>query len=297
MSSSLQALALVAAFGSSLSFSTASVVFARFSREISSPWMNTMKASVAAVAFAIVLLLSGTWVPLDQRSGLALLTSGAIGLGIGDLFLLSAYARIGVSRTLMVFSFQPLLIGFASALIFGQDVGTARAIAILFFIACLFLLSFERYRSEGHWEIRGLVFALIGVGLDNSGVILSRWAFDQSQVLEPQQANLVRIAGALAVFAVFSLVKPIGLVKHFIALKPRDRALALGAPLVGTFLSLSLYLFAVKNGHLATVSAIVLSGPVLAALIESIVQKKPPSRYLIGGLLCLFLGMGLVFSS
>lgn len=294
---SLQILALIAAFGSALAFSTASIAFARFSKEISSPWMNAVKSSVAVTAFALVLLIGRIWGPLTPESAIALVVSGALGLGIGDLFLLSAYAHIGVSRTLMVFGFQPLLVGLASSVLFGQEIGPRRATAILFFVACLFLLSLERYKKEGHWEVRGLLYALLGVALDNSGVILTRWGFEHSDNLDPMQANFVRILGALAVFAVFSFFRPIGIVKHFRTLKPRDKALALSAPLAGTFLSLALYLFAVKNGHLASVSAIVLSGPVLAATLESAIQRKPPSRYVLGGLLCLFIGMGIVFTS
>lgn len=287
--------ALVFAFGSALSFSTASVVFARFSKEISSAWMNTFKAVVCLVLMLLAVLVTRQWAPMSGGVVGALLGSGAIGLGVGDLFLLAAYAHMGASRTLMVFGFQPLLIGIASAPLFGQTVAPLQAVAICFFILCLFLLSFERYRRDGRWEIRGLAFALIGVTLDNSGVLLSRWSFENAPGLESFQANVVRTVGALLVFAIYSRLKPIGLVRHFRALSPRDRLLVLTAAFFGTFLSLSFYLFAVKNGHLASVSAVVLTGPVLAAAVECAVQKRTPSPSLVGGMLCLFAGMGIAF--
>lgn len=291
----MQNLALLAAFGSALSFSTASVAFTRFSREISSAWMNVVKAGVCWIAVSLVLLLSArTALPPAPSLG-AFLGSGALGLGIGDLFLLAAFARIGASRTLMVFGFQPLLIGVASAALFGQSIGGARWIAIGFFMACLFLVSFERYRRDGHWELRGLAFALTGVVLDNTGVLLTRWGFDLDPATDPMTANWIRTSGALLVFFTWSFVRPINVRRGFAALAPRARGLAVLASLGGTFLSLSLYMFAVKNGHLASISAIVLSGPVLAATVESITQKKPPSRFLLGALVCLFAGMGVVF--
>ena len=129
-----------------LSFSSASLVFARFSRSVSVLWMNTAKAAVALALLCLTLPLlwsvngtfalfgssAGSWTAPSDFSTDLLLLSGMIGLGIGDLFLLDAFIRIGVSRTLMLYGFQPLLLGIGAALLFGQTFDTHRLVAIAF---------------------------------------------------------------------------------------------------------------------------------------------------------------------
>ncbi|MBX2986956.1 MAG: DMT family transporter [Bdellovibrionaceae bacterium] len=285
------------ASGASFSFATASVVYARFSQKISPLWMNSTKALVCWLALALTLLLTSTWIWPEQRSLYGLLGSGALGLALGDLFLLGAFARIGASRTLMVFGFQPLIMTIAGALLFGQPLHGAQGLGILFFMACLFFLSFERYRDEGRWEWQGLVFALIGVLMDNAGILLTRWSFDLSPALEATQANFLRATGALMFFALLSRLRPIGLIRHFRALNAQERGTVLFASLAGTFLSLSLYLQALKVGHLASLSAIVLTGPFYSGAIECWVRKKAPSRFLVASFVCLLAGMSLVLFS
>lgn len=292
----LENLALFAALGSALFFASASVVFARYSSQISVLWMNTFKAFVCALGVAVVLVFKGLS-PITPRSLVILFSSGALALGIGDLFLLTAFARMGAARTLMLFGFQPVLIGVGSALFFGQPIGPERAIAIVFFMVCLFLLSFERYRTEGHWEIRGLLFAMAGVVLDNIGVLMTRWGFEQSPDLDPLQANLIRSLGALSVFAAISCLRPVYLWKNWKILPVPQRSLVAFAAFFGTSVSLSFYMFAVKNGHLASVSGVILTGPVFSAIIECIMKRKLPSWYLVGGLLCLLTGMGIALSA
>lgn len=280
------------AFGSSFTFAISSVAFARLTREVSSAWMNTVKALVCWLLLAVVLCLTVPS-PVTTSSRVGLFLSGAVGLGLGDLFLLGAFARMGAARTLLVFGFQPLFMGIAGHFLFGQSFELSQAAAIGFFLACLFVLSLERYRTEGHWEIRGLTLALGGILLDALGVLLSRWAFDASPGLDAFQANFDRVTGALVFYGFLSLVRPVRLVRGFRSLGKTDRGLAIGSSITGTFITLSLYLRAVRIGHLATISALALTGPLYSAALECVLQRKAPSRHLIGAFLCLVCGMGL----
>jgi drug/metabolite transporter (DMT)-like permease len=295
--------------GATLSFSSASLVFAKFSRSVSVLWMNTAKASVALAllcltlpllwavngSFALFTLGSGTWVPPSEITTYALLLSGVIGLGIGDLFLLDAFIRIGVSRTLMLYGFQPLLLGIGAALLFDQSFDLHRLVAIAFLIGCLLVFSIERYRETRSWEFRGLIMATIGVSMDTAGVLLTRFAFEKSPYTQPLEGHLVRCIGALLSYAVIAAfiharrrargsterTPVIGLVTNFLRLDLKSRGLLLLGCFGGTYLSLCLYLTAIQIGHLASLAAIAITGPMFAALLESIIQRKRPSRYLV----------------
>ncbi|MDX9730190.1 MAG: DMT family transporter [Bdellovibrionales bacterium] len=301
--------------GATLSFSSASLVFAKFSRSVSVIWMNTAKAFVAfcllTVQCTLLALWADVWQPPSWLSAGTLFASGALGLGIGDLFLLGAFVHIGVSRTLMLYGFQPLILVFAGAAFFGQTFEPHRWIAIVFLIACLLIFSLERYRETKSWQFQGLLMALIGVTLDSSGVLMTRFAFEQSPHTAPLEGHLIRCAGALTCYALVAAflhlrrrlkgsldrTPVIGLFSRFRALTGREKGLILLGCFGGTYLSLSLYLTAIQTGHLASISAIAITGPMFAAFLETVIQKKRPSRYLLLALACFIGGFSvLVFT-
>ena len=86
--------------------------------------------------------------------------------------------------------------------------------------------------------------------------------------------------GALFGFLILSPRSFPLLFKDMIQMEKRDRNLALGASLLGTFVSLSLYLKALKTAHVASLTAIAITLPVWVSLIEHIQKKEWPNRYL-----------------
>jgi drug/metabolite transporter (DMT)-like permease len=294
--------------GAALSFSSASLIFAKFSRSVSVIWMNAAKAFVAMLLLIVTLPIlfwfqgQTSWeAPKELAIGLLLL-SGFIGLGVGDLFLLDAFIRIGVSRTLMLYGFQPLLLGLTGLLLFDQSFDSRRLIAIVFLIGCLVVFSLEKYRESKSWEIRGLFMAIVGVSMDSAGVVLTRIAFESSPHTQPLEGHLIRCVGALAAYVLIAAfihgrrylsgsaerTPVIGLFTNFLRFDGKSRALILLGCFAGTYLSLCLYLTAIQIGHLASISAIAITGLMFAALLESLLNKKRPSKYL-GIAFCFFI--------
>jgi drug/metabolite transporter (DMT)-like permease len=259
--------------------------------------MNMFKALVALVCISVVLTLGQSWYIPSTEISAQFAASGFLGLFIGDIFLLKAYTRLGASRTLILFGFQPLLIGFFSYLLFSQPLAASKLIAILFLFSCLYIFSLEKFREHGHWEIKGLVYALLGMLLDTVGLLISRSSFDSDPLLGPLQGNFFRLLGALFGFVILNHFKPIGIISNFLKLNARARSFAVGASFAGTFLSLFLYLTAVKTGHLASVSGVALSGPILAAIVECWIVKKRPSRYLITAIALFAVGASILILS
>jgi drug/metabolite transporter (DMT)-like permease len=256
--------------------------------------MNAFKALVAWSLFGLTVLIFQTWVDISSSVVLALVFSGILGLGIGDVFLLNAYARMGAARTLILFGFQPFFIGIAAHFMFGQEISGMKMIAVIFFVGCLFTFSLEKFREAGHWELPGLAAALTGVIFDNCGLILSRWAFDQAQDMNAFQANFLRCSGALLFFAAFSFFRPLKLREGWTKLDKSSRRLAFLAVAMGTFLSLFLYLTAVKIGHLASLSALGVVGPILTSAMECTYYRKRPSSYLLTALILFVVGFSIL---
>jgi len=284
------------AIGASVVFSAASLLYAHFSKKISALWMTFFKAAVCFLGMLITVIVMNAWQPLGAPYIAALMLSGLLGLGIGDLFLLQAYARMGAARTLVLYGFQPLFLGVASYYLFHQDFNGYRLVAILFFMICLFLFSLEKFKEHGHWEVVGLIAALLGVLFDNIGVILTRWTFESVPELQPLYANLVRCAGALLFVMVASPWLKVGLVRNFRTLTGRDQWWATAAALTGAYLSLILYLTAIRIGHLASLAALGVFGPLFSTSLECIFERRWPSAYLWLALLSFLIGFTMILS-
>jgi drug/metabolite transporter (DMT)-like permease len=277
-----QTYALFLALGATLAFSSSSLVYAEYASKVSVLWMNCFKCAFAFLLLIITLpLFFGGWHQPEPIVVGEFLLSGLIGLNIADLFLLKAFTKLGAARTLMLYGFQPLIIGVGAHILFGQSLNPMKLIAVFFMIACLFTLSLENYRVHKKWAISGLVLALVGVTLDACGILITRTAFETTHAVTPVEGHFYRCAGALIGFSVMAIFKPFPLVEGFTRWPQRQRLLLLTAAFGGTYLSLLLYLHAVKYGHLASLAGITITGPMFATTLECLIKRKPPSRYLL----------------
>lgn len=287
---------------SAILFSGASVIFARFSRSHSSLWMNLMKNLVALAAFLLATAASLLWggeslASLSGGSALYFFLSGFLALGIGDWFLFRGYSRLGSARTIMVFSLSPLFLTIEGLVLFGQSLNLGQGVGILLMMACVWTISFEKFRSEGHWEWKGIAFAFVGVLLDNIGIVLSRQAFDLSPGTTAFTANSIRCVGSVLPLLVMAQLSREKVFSSFRRLRWPDRSLVVFASFMGSFLSLSLWLTALKIGHIGGLAGVGSFNPISASLWEWALLRKRPSVYLIVALLLFLSGFFLLLHS
>lgn len=283
------------AFSSVFTFSIAAIGFTYFAQKVSPLWMNIFKCLVSfAISFPLILFFyEQVFWSFEQAWPFYL--SGFIGLNIGDLLLLSAYKRIGPARTLMLFGLQPLIAGGFAYLYWGEALYPIQLVAIIFFIACLFLFSYERFVTYKQWEFEGLMFALAGVVLDSIGVIFTRYGFNQSPELSGFEVQYMRTLAALLGFVIFVPFVKINFFEKFFSLNRKEKMIATTSSVFGTFVCLVFYMQAIKLGKLAAVTSITLTDPLMSTTFESIWLKKWPSKYLWAGLACFVMAMFFLF--
>lgn len=268
------------AVGANLAFSTASMVFSHFARKFNSMWMNQVKVAIALIAFSIALATTSQWSSISWTSTTLLLLSGFAGLCIGDIFLFRAFAALGAGRTLVLYSFQPLLLGIYGFFFLGQFFTVNQTLAVVCMMICIFIFMFERNKLTGSWDLRNFFWAFLGICLDAFGVMLTRSSYELAPNLETFQVNVIRCVGAIIGFILINPKSYIGVTKDVIALPNRDKTMLIGSCIAGTFLSLTLYLAALKYAHVGTLTAISITGPVWVAILESIYHRRLPNRLL-----------------
>lgn len=277
---------LMLALCGNVAFSTASIYYATYSEKFSAEWMNYYKAIIATLAFAVAVFIFGLYGQASNQSYILLVISGTLGLFIGDIFLLKAMASIGAGRTLMLFGFSPLILGVSAYFLFDQDFSPQKLLAIFCLIGCLWSFALENFKQKGSWEFKGLLYALIGVIMDSAGILLTRMSFDLSPEMTPFQANLVRAFATVVGFSAMALIPwfKFNPKKYWNMMSTSETKTITIVSFLGTFVSLSFYLTAIKIGHLATVSAVAVTSPLFATLLEVVTGRKAPNRYLIAGL-------------
>lgn len=266
------------ALSANLCFSIAIIFFTTISNKTTSLWTNTFKAIIATICFFTAALFGDGFHSISMIPLLCFFISGAIGLAVGDIFLIKSFTLIGPSRTMVIFGFQPLFMGLFAFFLFDQELSSKRLAAVIFLMGCLFCFCYENFKKEKSWGLKGILFAFVGVFLDASGILLTRYAFDNAEGVAVFEGNFYRCLGALLGFLILNFtLKKVALVHHFQNLTEKEKLTIIMASFLGTFLSLALYLNAIKTGHLASVTAIAITGPFFSALFEHLYFKKKPS--------------------
>lgn len=268
--------------GANLAFSTASMVFSVYAKRFSSMWINQVKVFTAFVCFAIAMFFSQKMISVGTYPMILLLLSGLSGLCIGDIFLFRAFATLGAGRSLVLYSFQPLMLGIYGYFFLSQIFSLNQTLAVICMIICIFIFMLERNRSTGSWDMKSFTWAFLGITLDAIGVMLTRSAYEAVPELETFQVNVIRCIGALIGFLLINPKSYMVVFKDVIALRKREQSLLIGSAICGCFISLTLYLAALKYAHVGTLTSIAITGPVWVSLLECIYHKKAPNLFLLG---------------
>jgi drug/metabolite transporter (DMT)-like permease len=282
------------AIGANIAFSTASMVFALYARRFSSLWINQVKVATAFLAFVLAMLITGQNATLDLITVTFLLLSGLAGLCIGDLFLFRAYATLGAGRSLVLFSCEPLMLGLYGYFFLGQLFSANQTLSVICMMICVFIFMLERNRLTGSWDLKSFMWAFLGICMDAIGVMLTRSAYEHTPGLETFQVNVIRCIGALLGFLMINPKSYLTVVSDLLTLRKREISLILGASICGCFLSLALYLAALKYAHVGTLTAITITGPVWVAMLESIYYRRLPNFYLLGAFAFFLVGFYLM---
>tara|TARA_R110000868_G_scaffold104087_8_gene286310 strand:+ start:12428 stop:13306 length:879 start_codon:yes stop_codon:yes gene_type:complete len=278
------------ALASNFCFALGSQFFTHYSRTISSVWMNAYKASLACVLFIATVFLTLDITPIEPLGIALFAVSGFMGLGLGDIFLLKAFADLGPGRTLILFGFQPLLLGLFGKLFLGQPIDTTKLAAIACFIAIVLLFAHESWRRDRSFGLMALTIAMTGIVLDAAGVVITRHVFDSYPSVHALEGNMYRCLGAVLFFLLLSMFRPFHFWKRLSTLSWKSRGYVSTGAILGTFLSLGFFLKAVQTGHLASVSGVAITGTLFSSAFECIWHKRWPSMTLWAALGLFLLG-------
>lgn len=248
----------------------------------------------AFLAFLVAMFFTDQMVSVGPSVLGLLLLSGFVGLCAGDIFLFRAFTTLGPARSLVLYSFQPLMLGLYGFFFLNQIFSLNQTLAVICMIVCIFIFMLERNKLTGSWDVQSFIWAFTGITLDAIGVMLTREAYEMNAGLETFQVNVIRCLGALLGFFLISPKSYFTVTRDVWNLRKREISLLLGAAIFGCFISLALYLAAVKHAHVGTLTAISITGPVWVSLLECLYHRRLPNKFLVGAFSFFLLGFYLM---
>ena len=251
--------------------------------------LGLFKAWVAATLFWITMAILGESLPSKEASW-ALMASGVLGMGLGDVAYLAALGACGVRVTTLIHATHPLLI-LAYGLLGGSTLGTRSIIAI--FLITLGVIDVLRRRSGQDLERphfnRGVILACISAACQASGVILSKPAMDETQ---PVTAAALRLTAAGVFIALTMAVRsPHRLKLAFTRNVAKD---AVAPSVIGTYLGIIAMMMAIKALPPAVAGALLGLTPIPAIPFSTIMLKEPLNPNVIPGTLMVVIGVALL---
>ena len=252
--------------------------------------MTIVKAALGCLFFFVTIVLTGGFSAIPLKYAGTFFLSGFIALGFGDILMLKSFADLGPARTILLYGFQPLVIGLISFFLFGQTVSLVKLCSIIFFLICIFIFSLESFRRHGHWSVKAMALACAAMLTDSAGILLTRYSFDGS-CARVMEGNFYRTVGAIASFVLLGMFVKLNFWGSFAKMKKREISLAALGSFLGVYLCLIFYLTAIKHGNLAAVSGISVTGAIFAAVFECVFERKWPSKYLLSAFV--FFGAGM----
>jgi drug/metabolite transporter (DMT)-like permease len=259
----------LAAVAAALTWAIGSMLFARIGARVAPGAMNLGKLIASA------LMLSATYVALggavdaslwqDERAWL-LMTSGVVGLTIGDTAYFGALVTLGVPRAILLLSSAPVFAALGGAVFLDERLDARAALGVLLTLGGVVLVV---VRADGaanlrpNDRVRGLLFGIVAAIGQAAGSLLSRKAMQGG--IDPIGAAALRVVvGTLGMLA---LAGAVGRVRPWIGELRRDRQWlkVAGAASIGSYIGIWLSQYAIKfSSSTGVASTLLATSPAFA---------------------------------
>lgn len=295
------ALGLVAATVASMFWAVSVVLYRRVGRIMPPVRLNMTKGFVACAilggATGVQWLALGTE-PWSLSPGLLALMalSGVIGIGLGDTLFFAGLNRMGSRRMLLLFTINPVITVLVAWAVLDEPLSLMQLAGIALTCGGVAWVIAERStgKSDGHVDLLGILYGIGAASCQATGILMSRYVFDQGEMTSVSSAWLRITAAALALVLFLPLDRllkdPGGQDHHHPAQpsKAQARAMFGCALMLGTVLGIWLMQIAVKQSDKVGIASTLLStSPLFVLPIVAIMGERISRRAVMGACICI----------
>jgi drug/metabolite transporter (DMT)-like permease len=285
----------IAALGAAALWAISSAIYSLLGQKIPPLLLNFLKGLVAIALIVLTLLVSGQWQTINHQSSVfILLTSGAIGIGIGDTAYFAALNYLGPRKTLLLETLSPPLGAILAMIFLGETLKISAYIGIIFTILGIaWVISEKTLESSNKADFwRGIGWGLIAAISQAVGAVLSRYALLESGMSSLQSTLLRLLAGT-------GIVLILMIFRRRESRQPINWSLRLIAIIVvtafgSTFLGIWLQQTALKFSPVGIAQTLTATSPLFVLPIAAMMGDRINLRAIFGAIIAL-LGIGILF--
>jgi len=241
------------ALGAGACWASASILFGKLGRSVSSLAMNFGKGLVGLACLAVALAFTG-FRGTSTEAWIYLGLSGLVGITLGDTVFFDTLRRLGPRRTLLMTTLIPVLVAILSFVLLGERLGAQAWLGAAITVAGVSWTMWERLpegEDSGSWRA-GIGYGLITVLSCAVAAILSKVGVAGTKPLEATGIRLLTGTAGLFALGLFrrqlwAWVSPFR--------EPRLAGALVAAAIVGTFVGIwfSMASFAYTSATVATI--------------------------------------------
>lgn len=286
------------ALGAAFLWALSSVLFKSLGKTIRPLELNLIKGISGFILFAITSLVIGeAFSSIRPAAVIALVVSGAVGIGFGDTMFFEAINRLGARRSLLITILAPPMTVIFAWVFLRESLSLYAWVGILITILGVTWVITEKNKNEqeeNKFTWLGVFFGFLAALTQAAGAVLSRWALTESSVSALQSA-LIRLLAGTAVLLLWVLIRR---EKIGAWLKPAPKkqlwSILAAVILFGTYIAIWMQQLAFKFTRVGIAQTLLATSP-LFILPVSVLQKEKLSLRSVLGVLISISGVGLIF--
>jgi drug/metabolite transporter (DMT)-like permease len=295
----------LAALGTSVCFSFASVLFTLAGRRLGSQLVNRVRLLLAVLLVALLHWLTlGRLLPqVEAAPAFWLALSGFVGLVAGDAFLMQAFVLVGPRLAMLMMATSPILSILMAGIFLGETLQPQQIAGTLLTLAGLALVVSDGrgkplLAAGGGTDKRAYVIGLL-CGLGGAigqagGSVLSKAGLVND--LPPLSAALIRLStAAVAIWIIAIISGQAGKTITTLRAHPGSLLHVAGGTVVGPVIGVSLLLVGIQRAPVGIASTLSSLMPIFLIPISYVVFKETISRQAVIGTVIAFAGTVVLF--
>ena len=276
----------ISALISAFLWSIAIVLFKSVSNQLSPFLINAIKNSIAFFLFLIVFIFSGIpfWYnEFSTNDYLIIISSGILGMGIGDSLFIYALSRIKANQVAIIDTFAPVINYMLSFFIIGTVLSVSQTIGSCIVILAILLITYESKIDKNQDQVDkvGIILQLIATVLSCYGIVILKPVLNK--VMDSIQLQIwvtvFRLfPGMILAWIIFFSQKDSFQLLYKIKNKKIIQKMLLGS-FLGTFMALSFWIIGYANISKPPIASIIgQSAVIFIAIFSSVFLKEKISK-------------------
>ena len=278
------------AVGTSVLWSMSSILFTLGGRIRSSKDVNRVRILLALLFLGLFQLIAyRTLIPeATLAQWILLLSSGVVGLAIGDAMLFAAFVRIGPRLSMLILALAPVVTTFVAWFMFSETISVFELGAIGITISGVAFVVTDKHDDSSQFKVdlKGVLLGVGGMLGQAAGLLLSKDVMDSG--FNSLSATYIRILGgavALWIITIFS-GNFFATTKAFTNFK--FMRLTVIATIVGPVLGIWSMMYAISKVPLGIASTLMSLAPLFIIPLSFFVfGEKPTLRSVLGTVVAL----------